>query len=114
MSFANQLPRLLFLLALVCASLSGQWVNLFDGKTLNGWEVHSGTATYAVRDGTIVGTAVLGSPNTFLCTTRQFGDFILEFEVKVDPEMNSGVQFRSQIAGADTRLKVVRKEKEGK
>ena len=112
MSFANQLPRLLFLLALVCASLSGQWVNLFDGKTLNGWEVHSGTATYAVRDGTIVGTAVLGSPNTFLCTTKQFGDFILEFEVKVDPEMNSGVQFRSQIAGADTRLKVDRKGKE--
>ncbi len=73
------------------------WVKLFDGKTLNGWSVHSGKATYAVENGTIVGTAVLGSPNTFLCTNKEYGDFILEFEVKVDPELNSGVQFRSQI-----------------
>ena len=76
----------------------GKWVNLFDGKTLNGWEVHSGTATYKVEKGAIVGTAVLGSPNTFLCTQKEYGDFVLEFEVMVDNELNSGVQFRSQIA----------------
>ena len=26
----------------------GQWVSLFDGKTLNGWSVHSGFAKYRV------------------------------------------------------------------
>lgn len=76
-----------------------EWISLFDGKTLNGWSVHSGFAKYRVEDGTIIGTAIKGSPNTFLCTDREFGDFILEFEVLLaDPELNSGVQFRSMIA----------------
>ena len=76
----------------------GEWVDLFDGETLDGWSVHSGYAEYRVEDGTIVGTTVKGSPNTFLCTDKEYGDFILEFEVMVDPKLNSGVQFRSAIA----------------
>jgi len=64
--------------------------------------VHSGYAKYRVEDGAIVGTTVKGSPNTFLCTDRDFGDFILEFEVLLDPGLNSGVQFRSQIASEGT------------
>jgi len=79
----------------------GKWIALFDGQTLNGWSVHSGFAKYKVVDGIIVGIAVKGSPNTFLCTDKEFGDFILEFEVLLDPELNSGVQFRSQIASEE-------------
>lgn len=76
-----------------------KWVDLFDGKSLDGWSVHSGFAKYRVEDGTIVGTAVKGSPNSFLCTEQEFSDFILEFEVLLkDSELNSGVQFRSMIA----------------
>lgn len=75
-----------------------EWVSLFDGKTLTGWSVHSGTATYTIEDGAIVGTAVLGSPNTFLCTDKKYADFELELDVKADPELNSGIQIRSQIA----------------
>lgn len=74
------------------------WVSLFDGMTLNGWSVHSGFAKYAAEDGAIVGTAVQGSPNSFLCTDKEYGDFVLEFEVKCDPALNSGVQFRSHVA----------------
>jgi hypothetical protein len=80
-------------------SQEGEWTSLFDGETLKGWSVHSGFAKYRVEDGAIVGTAVQGSPNTFLCTDQEFGDFILEFEVLLgDPKLNSGVQFRSMIA----------------
>ena len=43
----------------------------------------------------IVGTTAEGSPNSFLCTTEDYGDFILMFQVKVDPRLNSGVQIRS-------------------
>ncbi len=75
--------------------------SLFDGKSLDGWEVRSGSATYKVEDGAIVGTTVEGSPNTFLCTKREFGDFVLEFEVRCDPDLNSGVQFRSAAAPKD-------------
>ncbi len=82
----------------LCGAEKGKWVSLFDGKTLKGWAVHSGTGTYKAEHGVIVGTAVLGSPNTFLCTEREYGDFILEFEVLVDNELNSGVQVRSQFA----------------
>jgi len=87
----------------ISSGQENEWISLFDGKTLNGWSVHSGTATYRVENGTIVGQAVPGSPNTFLCTDRQFGDFILEFQVLLeDPELNSGVQFRSLIAPGET------------
>ncbi|HUU15947.1 MAG TPA: family 16 glycoside hydrolase [Sedimentisphaerales bacterium] len=75
-----------------------EWTSLFDGKTLNGWSVHSGFAKYHIEDDAIVGTTVKGSPNTFLCTDREYGDFILEFEVRLDPRLNSGVQIRSKIA----------------
>ncbi len=93
--------KVLILLFALNTSSCGQdrWISLFDGETLKGWSVHSGHATYMVEDGAIVGQAVKKSPNSFLCTEREFSDFILEFEVYLDDdELNSGVQFRSQIA----------------
>ncbi len=72
------------------------WANLFDGKTLKGWKQINGTAKYSVKDGAIIGWTAPGSPNSFLCTTRNYGDFVLEFEVKVDKRLNSGVQVRSE------------------
>ena len=84
------------LLSLFCALLGAQtWKPLFDGKTLDGWEVCNGYASYKVEDGAIVGTTAEGSPNSFLCTTREYGDFILELETKTDPALNSGIQIRS-------------------
>ena len=72
-----------------------QGVSLFDGKTLDGWTQLNGTATYEVKNGTIVGTTKDGSPNSFLCSDKMYGDFILQFEVKCDTGLNSGVQIRS-------------------
>jgi len=68
---------------------------LFDGKTLDGWTQRGGKAKYSVEDGTIVGCSVPNTSNSFLCTDRIFGDFILELEFKVDDGLNSGVQVRS-------------------
>lgn len=85
---------------LLAASVAGaseaEWVELFDGKSLKGWTQRNGTATYRVEDGVIVGKTAEGSPNSFLCTDREYGDFELEFEVKVHDRLNSGVQIRSQ------------------
>jgi len=80
-------------------SKKGEWVDLFNGKNLDGWTQRNGTATYKVRDGAIVGTTAKGSPNSFLCTDKDYGDFELTFEVKCDNELNSGVQIRSQTKG---------------
>jgi len=84
------------------------WVALFDGKSLDGWVVRSGFATYRVEDGAIVGTTAEGSANTFLCTEKEYGDFILEFEVNVDPALNSGVQIRSHAYEKETVKEIVR------
>jgi hypothetical protein len=72
-----------------------QWKNLFNGKDFTGWKILNGKAKYSIQNGEIVGTTVFGEPNTFLATEKDYGDFILEFEFKVDSSMNSGVQFRS-------------------
>jgi hypothetical protein len=78
---------------------AGEWTSLFDGKTLKGWTQKNGTATYVVKDGTILGTTAKGSPNSFLCSDKGYGDFELEFDVKVDNALNSGVQIRSLTHG---------------
>lgn len=73
-----------------------KWMNLFDGKTLKGWKVLGGKATFRVEKGMIVGTTSTGGENynTFLCTEKEYGNFNLEFEFWADENLNSGVQFR--------------------
>ncbi|MFN3849073.1 MAG: DUF1080 domain-containing protein [Spirosomataceae bacterium] len=72
-----------------------KWTSLFDGKTLKGWTQRGGKAVYEVKNGEIVGMTVKDTPNSFLCTEKEYGDFILELDLKLDDEMNGGVQFRS-------------------
>jgi len=72
----------------------GKWIDLFDGKTLNGWKQVSGKAKYTVEDGAIVGTTAPNTYDNVLATEKEYGDFILELEFKVDPTLNSGIQIR--------------------
>lgn len=83
------------LLATALPAQKARWTPLFNGKTLAGWNQKNGEAKYSVENGEIVGTAVANTPNSFLCTNAEYGDFILELELKVDNGMNSGIQFRS-------------------
>jgi hypothetical protein len=70
---------------------------LFDGKTLTGWIQRNGKAKHTVEDGCIVGRSTPGDKeNSFLCTKKDYGNFILEIDFKVQPGMNSGVQIRSE------------------
>ena len=79
------------------AAAEEKWTPLFDGKTLAGWKQHGGKAKYRVEDEQIVGSSVPNTSNSFLCTEKEYGDFILEVEFKVDPALNSGMQIRSQV-----------------
>ena len=91
---------------LFTASASAQpksdWVSLFNGKSIDNWIVRGGTAKYHVEDGTIVGTTVEKSKNTFLCTKRDYADFELELMVLCDKELNSGMQIRSHVYEKET------------
>ena len=83
--------------ALLAKHHKGEMTSLFDGKTLNGWTQLNGTADYRVEKGTIIGKTKEGSPNSFLCSDKLYGDFELQFQVKlISNELNSGVQIRSQ------------------
>ncbi len=72
------------------------WKSLFNGKDLEGWQQHNGTAKYTVEEGVVVGRTSVGSPNSFMCTKKDYSDFELTFEVKCDEGLNSGVQIRSK------------------
>lgn len=87
----------LSILFLVIALHSGaqQWQQLFNGKDLKGWKQLGGLATYQVKNGEIQGVTVAATPNSFLATEKEYGDFILELSVKIDQPANSGIQFRS-------------------
>lgn len=76
------------------------WVDLFNGKNLSGWTQKTGNAKYFVQDGCIVGRMTVpgNGTNSFLCTTKDYDNFILELDFKADPRINTGVQIRSQYA----------------
>jgi hypothetical protein len=77
------------------------WKPLFNGTDLKDFTIEDGKATYEVNDGVITGHTAVPSPNTFLATKQQYGDFELEFEVKVHDKLNSGVQIRSRSRSED-------------
>jgi hypothetical protein len=80
-----------------CSAQKG-WKSLFDGKSLNGWKRLAGAATFSIENGEIVGTTVANTGNTFLATEKEYGDFILELDVKLESQQgNSGVQTRSHF-----------------
>ena len=79
----------------VSGSTQDNWHSLYNGKNLDGWRTLSGTAEFRVEDDEIVGISKIGTPATYLATKEEYGDFILEYEAKIDQGINSGVQIRS-------------------
>lgn len=97
-NYAPLLASLLLAMVMGCNQKPNDqvpWSLLFDGETLKGWAQKGGNAQYGVRDGSIVGTTVYNTPNSFLTSEKMYDDFILELEYKVNPTMNSGIQIRS-------------------
>ncbi|WP_431311627.1 3-keto-disaccharide hydrolase [Pedobacter albus] len=102
----NTITLALSLLGLTTAVQAQKSTPLFDGKTLNGWKPIVGSAPYAIENGMIVGTMAKGSPNSFLVTEKEYGNFILELDVKLEgTETNSGIQTRSHFNPAGNQGK---------
>jgi hypothetical protein len=94
--FIGACAAVLFAVAPVTPAAGPDWHSLTPDRSLAGWSVRGGKATFAVAGQEIVGRSVLGSPNSFLVTAATFGDFILEYDAKVDPQLNSGVMVRAE------------------
>ena len=75
---------------------AGEWKDLLPAEGLGGFKIVGGKAEYRREGGDVVGTTRPNTPNTFLTTEQEYADFDLHFEVRVDPELNSGVQIRSR------------------
>ena len=71
------------------------WIDLTAGGLDQGWRQLGGAAEYALDGGTIIGTAVIETPNSFLATKEEYGDFALQLEFRIDEGLNAGVQIRS-------------------
>ena len=84
----------------------GEWVQLFNGKDLTGWEGLEGSWRW--QDGALIGAhqpadPAARSPHTNLCSVKKYKDFELKFQVRLkDGKGNSGVQFRSEVSDRKT------------
>ena len=94
----------LAVLPAVLAADDAGWKPLVNGSNLDGWSQKGGAARYRVEKGEIIGTTAPSTPNSFLCTTRDYTNFILELEFKVAPGLNSGVQIRSHAYDHPTEV----------
>ena len=85
------------LLVFSCASVHAE-KNLFDGKTLKGWD--GNPKFWSVKDGAIVGQTSKENPtkgNTFIiCKDLKMKDFDLRLDFKIEGG-NSGIQYRSFV-----------------
>ena len=92
----------------------GQWISLFDGKTLAGWKGLVGNpisrdsmaadqlalaqsdaersmrAHWSIQEGVLC----FDGKGSHLCTANDFSDFILELEWKIEPGGDSGIYLR--------------------
>ncbi len=99
------------LLALAIPSLLGAApLSLFDGKSLQGWEIRKGEeAWWKVEDGMIVGGSLTAKVpfNTFLATEKSYSNFELTFKIRLiqgEGFMNSGMQVRSERVPNDSEM----------
>lgn len=77
---------------------SSEWNTIFNGKNLEGWKAVAGAAPFEVKDSEILGYAKANTPNTFLITEKEYADFILELDLKIeDLSSNSGIMVRGQF-----------------
>lgn len=83
-------------------AVAGDFEPLFNGENFDGWQQAGGEAKYRIEDGVIIGESVANTPNSFLCTQRLYRNFVLEYDYKCDPLLNSGVQIRSNVYAIET------------
>ena len=75
----------------------GEWVSLFDGKTLSGWSIADGTAgTWKVEEGALHGS---GSASHLFSPRGDYKNFRYKAEFKIADKANSGMYFRTKKEG---------------
>jgi len=93
--------RIVFIVAILIApslattlyAQDAEWISLFDGKTLEGWEkVGKAESTWQVEDGVIAGS---GPASMLVNTSGPYKNFRYRAEIKINDGGNSGLYFRT-------------------
>jgi Domain of Unknown Function (DUF1080) len=82
--------------ARLAAEVEEGFTSMFDGKTLNGWvRIDKRGADYFVTNGVIVCPE---NTSGDLLTVKEYSDFILRLEYKMEPGGNNGVTIRAPLS----------------
>lgn len=84
----------LLLTASIALASDAEYVELFDGKSLDGWE--GAVEGYRAQDGVLVCRE--GAAGNLL-TKQEFSDFDLRFEFLLAPDANNGLAIRAPLEG---------------
>lgn len=85
----------LIVVALGCASLPAAdkgWINMFNGKTLEGWKANERPESWTVQNGSIVGD---GEASHLFWMVRECENCEFKADVKISDGGNSGMYFRT-------------------
>lgn len=87
-------------------------VDLLSEDLFPQWIQKGGKADFEFKDGVLIGTSKPNTPNSFLCPPKRYANFELQFEVKGDNKLNSGVQIRSSSELKDINDQLPAKKKD--
>ena len=86
----------LILLSLVsCKSMENEWVDLFNGKDLDGWKANENSGSFRIEEGALVCSGNRG--HLFYETEKPYKNFELLAEIKTLPLANSGIYFHTSF-----------------
>ncbi len=83
------------------AANAQNFVSLFDGKSLDGWFiVNKQGPGFLVRDGLLICPANGGQK---LMTEKEYANFILQFEFRLEADANNGIGIRAPRVGQTSK-----------
>jgi Domain of Unknown Function (DUF1080) len=108
MKYKSVIICLLIAVTTTAQQKKNDFVSIFDGKTLNGWQCD--TTYWRVENGNLVGEITASKPlksNTFVIWLGgELRDFELKLEYKTSKDGNSGINYRSErVDGVPYALK---------
>ncbi len=107
MTYLKIILRISLLLLITTSCEQQKNIQLFDGKTLTGWE--GSDNAFRVESGAIIGGSLEKrlEESFYLCTTEEYSDFELTLSVKLihtDLEGNAGISFRAERIDGSNRV----------
>lgn len=88
----------------------GEWMKIFDGKTMNGWRrmaVHGGNGgIWAVENGALVADQEPDHKGGLLGTEKKYSDYEIELEFMADKPVDTGLFLRTRDDGMGYQITI--------